>query len=92
MSKENLYLSEIESLIHVYGGTHWDWMDLEVPIRKWYIRRWNKRQEESSKDQSPSTDRPLTDAERMKFLKKSQEASSEPANMHSFLSSRRNNT
>lgn len=87
MNKEDLFLSEIEGLIHVYGGTHWDWYKLPIPMRKWYIQRWNKRQEKQSN--KPSTDRPLTDIERKKMLTQAQKVQN-PVSVRDFMTPQRN--
>jgi hypothetical protein len=74
VTKEVLFLEEIESLVFAYGGTHWDWYKVPIPMRKWYIRRYNKRQEEQQNQPGSDTSKPLTESERKKMIANAQQA------------------
>lgn len=71
-------------------------MNIPVPIRKWLIQRWNKQKDREQKaangDPGSDVSKPLSDAERMKFLKKSQEATNKPnpPSPQSFMQGMRN--
>jgi hypothetical protein len=74
MSKEDLFLNEIESLCYAYSGiSYWDVYHMPVSVRKFFIKTFLKRQEQEQKNNGDDTSTPLTPAEKARFIQKSQQ-------------------
>jgi len=72
MSKEEVFLNEIEDICSVYpANSHWDVYHMPVPMRKFYIKRWNEKQrraEATQNNQAP----PISEGERRQMIDQAQ--------------------
>lgn len=54
VSKEDLFLREIQYIMRAYPGTsYWDAYYLPVPFRKWLINEYNRQQSEMEQINKP---------------------------------------